>query len=866
MKSEKKFSRFIMARLMIFMGMSFILIALGIYFYRSYTMEKSSSGMLDVAQQGFSNSLNNQLDNVGDSLDRIMSDKKIGDLLVTVNGRTLLADTLKIREKVEVQRIFIIYDNLNNRFITELPPNIIALQPLLEKLSIKEKQVSLFKKTDDNVFMSIFSVPVMNMDQRVGTGYMIYEISKDKDFWGLIHGTRMSLNRILIHESGGHLYNLETGEEIPIPDKIKNRLMSGPSGYPVRLATDELLCPLKGFSNLYYAANINLLKEQKRSLKLILFSLCIFILILTLLISFFIAKIVSKPLESMANEAVEIAREPSSGFLDEERSEYFEFKKLCRAFNHVLSGLFKAQEELKSEARKELEASEERYRLTVEAAPDSITLSRFEDGRFLQVNEMFLKNTGFTEEEVIGKTPAEINLFPNPDDREKIMSELREKEEINRLEVKYRFKDGSISDSLMSARKIKYHGEDCIISIVSDYTQQKKAEEEKKRLEAALQRASKMEAIGTMAGGVAHDLNNILSGLVGYPELLLMDLPEDSRLRKPLLTMQKSGEKAAAIVQDMLTLARRGVSVTDVVNLNNIILEQLKNPEDQKIMSYDNGIKLNVDLEPNLLNIIGSEAHLSKTVMNLIANAVDSMPSGGEIKISTKNKYIDTNIRGYDTVNEGDYVILEVSDNGSGISPEDQERIFEPFYTKKKMGRSGTGLGMAVVWGTVKDHDGYIDLQSDIGKGATFKLYFPVTRKQLMEEDPALPIEKYMGRAESVLVVDDVAEQREIASGMLMRLGYSVVTASSGEDAVEYMKQNSADILVLDMIMTPGIDGLETYKRILAIHPGQKAVVASGFAETDRVKEAQSLGAGAYIKKPYLIKKIGPAIRKELDK
>jgi CheY-like chemotaxis protein len=306
--------------------------------------------------------------------------------------------------------------------------------------------------------------------------------------------------------------------------------------------------------------------------------------------------------------------------------------------------------------------------------------------------------------------------------------------------------------------------------------------------------------------------------------------------------------------------------VTEVVNLNNIIVEQLNSPEHQKMMSFYKGIRLTTDLEPNLLNIIGSEVHLSKTIMNLVSNAAEAMPSGGNISISTENKYIEMNIGEYDNVKEGEYVVLTVSDDGDGISPDDRERIFEPFYTKKKMGRSGTGLGLAVVWGTVKDHDGYIDLSSEIGKGATFKLYFPVARKQLFEDDSELPVERYAGRGESVLLVDDVEEQREIASSMLTRLGYSVVTASSGEEAVEYMRRNPADILVLDMIMAPGIDGLETYKRILAIRPGQKAVMASGFSETELVRETQRLGAGAYVKKPYMMKNIGLAIRRELDR
>jgi CheY-like chemotaxis protein len=182
------------------------------------------------------------------------------------------------------------------------------------------------------------------------------------------------------------------------------------------------------------------------------------------------------------------------------------------------------------------------------------------------------------------------------------------------------------------------------------------------------------------------------------------------------------------------------------------------------------------------------------------------------------------------------------------------------------MGRSGTGLGLAVVWGTVKDLKGYIDIQSTEGKGTTLTLYFPVTREGLASDKTQSSIEDYMGREESILVVDDVRGQREIASSIFKKLGYSVTSVSSGEEAIAYMKENSADLLVLDMIMAPGIDGLETYKRILEHHPGQKAIIASGFSETERVKEAQKLGAGEYIKKPYTIEKIGLAVKSELEK
>ena len=181
------------------------------------------------------------------------------------------------------------------------------------------------------------------------------------------------------------------------------------------------------------------------------------------------------------------------------------------------------------------------------------------------------------------------------------------------------------------------------------------------------------------------------------------------------------------------------------------------------------------------------------------------------------------------------------------------------------MGRSGTGLGMAVVWGTVKDHNGYIDVQSIEGKGTTFTLYFPITRRETRRNERALPIEEYMGKGESILIVDDIEDQREIASRILKKLGYSVASALSGEEALDYMKDNSADLLVLDMIMDPGIDGLETYKRILDLHPNQKAIIASGFSATERVKEVQRIGAGAYIKKPYTLEKIGVAVKTELE-
>jgi two-component system, cell cycle sensor histidine kinase and response regulator CckA len=386
-------------------------------------------------------------------------------------------------------------------------------------------------------------------------------------------------------------------------------------------------------------------------------------------------------------------------------------------------------------------------------------------------------------------------------------------------------------------------------------------------LERKLENAQKMELMGTLAGGVAHDLNNILSGIVSYPELLLMQLPEDSSLIKPIRTIKKSGEKAAVIVQDLLTLARRGVACKEPVDLNDIIVQFLNSPECKKVISFHEKVTIETVLANPLNQISGSSVHLWKTVMNLVSNAAEAMPEGGRITIKTANiQKGEVLLNDIDEENNGEFILLEVADTGSGISRADMDKIFEPFYTKKVMGRSGTGLGLAVVWGTIMDHHGHINVQSDGKNGSRFQLYFPVCQSEL---PTAARIEEridYKGNGERILIVDDLEEQREIASNILTTLGYTVSAVSSGEDAILYLRKKPVDLVILDMLMTPGIGGLETYEEILKIRPGQKAIIASGFAETDRVKNALDIGVGQFIKKPYNVKDVGRSIKRELEK
>ena len=283
------------------------------------------------------------------------------------------------------------------------------------------------------------------------------------------------------------------------------------------------------------------------------------------------------------------------------------------------------------------------------------------------------------------------DLYQNPAERKNFNEKMLRNGFVRNEEMRLRKKNGQPITCSISAVAIKDEK-----GAVTYYDGFIEYVTERKKLELQLRKSQKMEAIGTLAGGVAHDLNNILSGVVSYPELLLMDVPEESPLRQPLLTIQESGQKAAAIVQDLLTLARRGVSVTEVMNLNQLIEQYLNSPENHKILEYHPGVKVEVDLQAKIFNIHGSPVHLSKTIMNLVSNAAEAMPSSGAIHITTENQYIDRPLKGYDTVEEGDYIKLTVSDSGVGISPEDIDRIFEPFYTKKTMGRSGLFFGISI--------------------------------------------------------------------------------------------------------------------------------------------------------------------------
>lgn len=454
---------------------------------------------------------------------------------------------------------------------------------------------------------------------------------------------------------------------------------------------------------------------------------------------------------------------------------------------------------------------------------------------------------------------ANFLQFIQEDERDKARQNLQKSlqgEQSGLLEFTAIDWDNKIFPILIRSAAIKQNAEvSGARMIVIDITELRLMEEQ-------LHRDQKMKAIGLMAGGVAHDLNNILSGIISYPELLLLDLDQESHLRRPLEAIRQSGLDASGVVSDLLTVARGIAANKEIIAPNVLVQAYLKSTDFEQLQKKYPLVSFVTSLTPGLRNISCSPIHVRKCLMNLITNGAEAIHGKGTLSIITENHDQQVPLpKDRQNMAIGKYSKITIHDNGSGISPQDIHHIFEPFYTKKVMGRSGTGLGLAVVWNTMHDHGGTVNVISD-EQGTTFELYFPSIEADIKTIPPQADWKTFMGQGETILVIDDELRQREIAGQILTSLNYSVQMVASGEEAIEYAKNQTTDLLVLDMIMPPGQNGRMTFEQILKIHPQQKAIIASGYSDDGDVQATLQMGAKAFLQKPYTLLQIASTIHK----
>jgi PAS domain S-box-containing protein len=546
--------------------------------------------------------------------------------------------------------------------------------------------------------------------------------------------------------------------------------------------------------------------------------------------------------------------------------QFEEFDRMTKNANKMLQDKINAQQELKDE-KEALRKSEAKFRGLVETSYDWIWEIN-KDGVYTYASPQVESILGYKPDEVLGKTPFD---FMPPAERKHIVplfkARIKKAQPIVTLENVDLHKNGSRVTLETSGvpffddkgNLAGYRGVD------RDITQRKAAEVEKEKLAKRLGQAQRMESIGLMAGGVAHDLNNILSGIVGYPDLLLQELPEDSDLKEPLAAIKESGERAAMVVADLLTVARGAASTREIYDLNVLIREYLDSPEFKKLKNLHEHVIYQPEYLARNPHIFCSSVHIKKCLMNLVINASEAIIEKGVVSITTRNHIVEGTETRELQLSEGEYVVVSVRDTGPGISRQDMDHIFEPFYTKKVMGKSGTGLGLTIVWNTLKDHNGKIIVESS-DQGTCFQLYFPVSTEKNTSQIENYETTEIRGHGEHILIVDDDHDLRDIASKMLQFMGYAVDSVESGELAVEFVKDHPVDLVVIDMIMDPGMNGRQTYEKILALYPGQKAVITSGFSKSADVTKTIELGASGYIKKPYSMYQLGCLVAEALSR
>ncbi len=580
-------------------------------------------------------------------------------------------------------------------------------------------------------------------------------------------------------------------------------------------------------------------------------------IVLSLLLAYYRAKKVVIPLTKVMQTSRIIAHGDYSHSLPS--SNFVELQQLLESISQMATAIQHREGQLRDNERK--------YRELVEST-SNLVLRLDHDLTISYANHTISKLTGISTSDIVGLPLKNcISEEDWPIFETTLNSWIATAQDSGSLECSMVNSSQGNSRLLLTVNlHFDSTGELLDLNIIGhDMTIRYRIEQQQKELNEQRQQSQKMELLGLMAGGVAHDLNNILSGIICLPEMLLLRLGPDDTMRDPLNMIKTSGERAADVVADLLTIARGSASVHQLNDINDMLRGYCNAPEFLKLRETHPHVLFSFTPAADLWPCSCSRSHIEKTFMNLIINAFEATKDRGKVQISTQNIDVDK-LRELSTeLKEGPFIAIDIQDSGSGISAEDIDRIFEPFFSKKGLGRSGTGLGLAVAWNAIREHEGTILVKSSPA-GTCFTILLPAEHDASISQDHLERRNLPKGDGERILVVDDEEILRKIACEMLNLLGYQTISAASGEEALEVLHSTGVDLVLLDMQMDPGISGKETYSRIKKINPAQKALIATGYSTSIDVEETIQSGAAGLIKKPYNINGLGEAISRALGK
>lgn len=531
---------------------------------------------------------------------------------------------------------------------------------------------------------------------------------------------------------------------------------------------------------------------------------------------------------------------------------------LAKPVNHdlLIKSIGKALEHNK--LRKDLRTSENRFQVLAEAAWEGIAI--LDKDNLLEANSQFLRMFGYRRAELAGARFLE-KIF-TPSSLKKAIQQLNDDPSAG-FELTGIRKDSTRFPVEAKWRNMDYFGKPAKVCVIRDITERLHNEQEKLALLEKLAKANKLKALGLMAGSVAHDLNNILTAVVSYPDILLMQMEETDRYYDEIKRIQEAGKRAAAVVDDLVSIARGRKTEATVENVNDIILAHLNSIEHSERLLEFPEIVVQTHLQPNLYSSHCSSQQVHKILLNLIGNAFEAIDGQGIISITTANSRFANPIGKDQSRRVGNYVKLSVADSGQGIAKADLQHIFDPFYSTKRGQKSGTGLGLSIVWNTVLENDGWVEV-ADNHPGTVFDIYLPVSGDVSLPAVEPVTTNGAAGGGKTILLVDDQPEQNEAMQKMLSGLGYKTFAVTSSEEAIAFLRSCRVDLVILDMVMDEDLNGCQIYQKMLALHPDQKAIIVSGYSESELVIQAKQLGVTHFLQKPVTLSTLTKAITQSL--
>jgi two-component system, cell cycle sensor histidine kinase and response regulator CckA len=488
-----------------------------------------------------------------------------------------------------------------------------------------------------------------------------------------------------------------------------------------------------------------------------------------------------------------------------------------------------------------LRQSEERFSSAFRVSPVAIGISSLTDGRYIDVNESFLRLFGFQSHEVIGRTAVELGFWADPEDRVKFEGLLRQRQSVCGAECKLRVKSGATRTTLLFVEPIDLGVVPCALTIVHDMT-------DRLALEDQLRQATKLEAVGRLAAGVAHDFNNLLTVIQGNAEMALYRNSQNPAMAKALDRISEASKRAANLTRQLLTFSRKQTPQPKPLDLNEVINGATR--MFKHLLREDLAVRFKFAPHLPITNV--DPTMIEQVIMNLVVNARDAMPKGGELVIGTAHTEIDSAyVKSHAEALAGHYVCLSVSDTGCGMDAETRAKIFEPFFTTKEVGK-GTGLGLATVYGIVKQHQGWVEVSSELGKGSTFKIFLPCERPVAIAPEAGNSIAANDPR-KTILIVEDELAVAEVARTVLQEDGYRILEASDGLGALQIWNDNRGriDLLLTDIIMPHGMSGIDLADNLRALKPDLRVIYTTGGSADGLRPEIQSGGCGGFLAKPF---------------